>query len=170
MSEERSAPRGPVQYDYPAIEELGERIAEQAAHLDAATHRLLSDIRAFDDQAGWAHQGARTCAQWLSWRLGWSHGTAREHVRVATKLAELPLIDDALRRGEISYCRRARSRGSPRPARSPRSSSTRATAPARSSNRSAANGRRCCDTMMTPGPRTTTTAGTCAITTQPTAW
>jgi hypothetical protein len=105
MSDERVAPRGPVQYDYPAIEELGERIAEQAAHLDAATHRLLSDIRAFDEQAGWAHQGARTCAQWLSWRLGWGHGTAREHVRVATKLAELPLIDDALRRGEISYCK-----------------------------------------------------------------
>jgi len=30
-------------------------------------------------------------------------GTAREHLRVARRLAELPLIDDALRRGAISY-------------------------------------------------------------------
>ena len=29
--------------------------------------------------------------------------TARDHLRVARKLAELPAIDDALRRGEISY-------------------------------------------------------------------
>jgi hypothetical protein len=89
----------------PEIEAVGERIAEQAAHVDAATHRLLCDIRTFDEAAGWAHQGARSCAQWLVWRLGWSRGTAREHVRVATKLAELPMIDDALRRAEISYCK-----------------------------------------------------------------
>jgi hypothetical protein len=28
------------------LEQLGERIAEHAAHLDAATHRLLADLRA----------------------------------------------------------------------------------------------------------------------------
>ena len=31
-----------------AIDTLADRIAEQAAHLDAATHRLLVDIREFD--------------------------------------------------------------------------------------------------------------------------
>jgi hypothetical protein len=88
-----------------AMEMLGEQIAEHAAHLDAATHQLLCDIRVFDQEGGWAVQGARSCAQWLSWRLGWGTGTAREHVRVANKLGELPLIDDALRRGELSYCK-----------------------------------------------------------------
>ena len=58
-------------------EELGERIAEQGAHLDAATHRLLSDLRIFDHSRAWARQGAATCAHWLSWRLGWSAGRAR---------------------------------------------------------------------------------------------
>jgi hypothetical protein len=85
------------------LESLGDRIAEHAAHLDAATHRLLTDIRQFDSECGWYSQGARTCAQWLSWRLGWDPGTAREHVRVAHRLGELPLIDDSLRRGETSY-------------------------------------------------------------------
>ena len=84
---------------------LGEQIAEHAAHLDAALHRLLRDIHAFDQGAGWCDQGARSCAQWLSWRIGWGPGTARERVRVANKLAELPLIDDALRCGRLSYCK-----------------------------------------------------------------
>jgi hypothetical protein len=84
---------------------LGERIAEHAAHLDAATHRLLADLRAFDAARGWYAQGARSCAEWLAWRVGWSSGTAREHVRVAQRLGGLPLIDEALRRGELSYCK-----------------------------------------------------------------
>jgi len=85
------------------LEQLGERIAEQAAHLDAAMHRLLADLREFDQRGGWYVQGGLSCAHWLSWRVGWELVTARERVRVANKLAEFPAIDDALRRGEISY-------------------------------------------------------------------
>jgi hypothetical protein len=85
------------------LEQLGERIAEQAAHLDAAMHRLLTDLREFDARGGWRAQGAETCAHWLAWRVGWDPVTARDHVRVARKLAEFALIDDALRRGELSY-------------------------------------------------------------------
>src|SRR5215468_12744624 len=85
------------------LEQLGERIAEQAAHLDAAMHRLLADLRAFDARGGWHAQGAASCAHWLAWRVGWDLVTARDHVRVARKLAEFSVIDDALRRGEISY-------------------------------------------------------------------
>src|SRR5262245_44201886 len=82
---------------------LGERIAEHAVHMDAAMHRLLTDVRTFDKESGWYDQGAKSCADWLSWRVGWTPGTAREHVRVARALGALPLIDDALRRGLVSY-------------------------------------------------------------------
>ena len=82
---------------------LGDEIAELAAHLDAATHRLLTLIRQFDEAGGWADQGALSCAHWLSWRIGLELGAAREHVRVARALADLPLVDDALRRGQVSY-------------------------------------------------------------------
>src|SRR5215468_666956 len=85
------------------LEQLGERIAEQAAHLDAATHRLLADLRAFDTRGGWHVQGAASCAHWLAWRVGWDLVTARDHVRVARKLAGFAAIDDALRCGEVSY-------------------------------------------------------------------
>jgi hypothetical protein len=93
------------QLTHQQVDSIGESIAEHAAHLDAATHRLLADIRTFDAAGGWYRQGARSCADWLAWRVGWSSNTAREHVRVANRLGELPLIDDALRRGEVSYCK-----------------------------------------------------------------
>ncbi|MEJ7602944.1 MAG: DUF222 domain-containing protein [Kofleriaceae bacterium] len=92
-------------------EVLGERIAEHVAHIEAAMHLLLTELREFDGAGGWARQGAQSCAHWLSWRVGWSLGTAREHVRVANRLGELPQINDALRRGEVSYSKvRAMSR------------------------------------------------------------
>jgi hypothetical protein len=85
------------------LDELGERIAEQAAHLDAAMHRLLVDLCEFDERGGWHAQGATSCAHWLAWRVGWELVTARDHVRVARKLPGFPAIGDALRRGEVSY-------------------------------------------------------------------
>jgi hypothetical protein len=83
--------------------ELGDRIAEQAFHLDAAMHRLLADVREFDRGGYWADEGAVSCAAWLSWRVGWTPGTGREHVRVARALGTLPLIDAALASGQLSY-------------------------------------------------------------------
>ncbi len=80
---------------------LAELIAEQAAHMDAAEHRLLTNIREFDKRHGW--RSAQSCAHWLSWRVGWTPNTAREHVRVARALGELPHIDEALRNGKVSY-------------------------------------------------------------------
>lgn len=85
------------------IEHLADEIAELAAHLDAATHRLLTLIRRFDESGAWADQGALSCAHWLSWRVGLDLGAAREHVRVARALSDLPLIADALRAGHVSY-------------------------------------------------------------------
>ena len=83
------------------IEAIGERIADTAARIDAATHTLLTDLRAFDLAAGWHAQGALSCAHWFSWRIGLSLGPAREKVRVAHALATLPDIDSALAKGEI---------------------------------------------------------------------
>ena len=64
------------------LERLGDEIAELAAHLDAATARLLDLIREFDAGGGWGN-GFRSCAHWLAWRVGLELGAAREHVRVA---------------------------------------------------------------------------------------
>jgi hypothetical protein len=84
---------------------LGDEIARTAAHLDAATHRLLTCIRVFDASAEWGRQGALSCAHWLTWRIGLNPGAARERVRVARALGGLPLLDDGLRRGVLSYAK-----------------------------------------------------------------
>jgi hypothetical protein len=84
------------------LDRLGDLIAELAVHLSAATARLLDLIREFDTRGGWNH-GFRSCAAWLTWRVGFSATTAREHVRVARALGSLPLLAEALARGELSY-------------------------------------------------------------------
>jgi hypothetical protein len=84
------------------LDQLGDEIAELSAHLDAATARLLDLIREFDARGGW-NTGFRTCAAWLTWRVGLEPGAAREWVRVARALATLPLLAQALARAEISY-------------------------------------------------------------------
>ncbi len=62
------------------FDRLGDEIAELSAHLDAATARLLDLIREFDAREGW-NNGFRSCAHWLSWRVGLDLGAAREKVR-----------------------------------------------------------------------------------------
>ena len=67
------------------LDRLGDEIAELSAHLEAATARLLDLIREFDARGGWGN-GFRSCAHWLSWRIGLDLGAAREKVRVARAL------------------------------------------------------------------------------------
>jgi 5-methylcytosine-specific restriction endonuclease McrA len=88
----------------PAVDRLGDEIAELSAHLDAATAQLLALIREFDARGGW-NTGFRSCAAWLSWRVGLDLGTARERVRVARALGALPALAAALGRGELSYAK-----------------------------------------------------------------
>lgn len=84
------------------LERLGDEIAELAAHLHAAIYRLLERLRVFDERGGWGG-GFRSCAHWLSWRTGIGLGAAREHVRVARALNELPQLSEAMRRGRLSF-------------------------------------------------------------------
>jgi hypothetical protein len=86
------------------LDRLGDEIAELSAHLEAATARLLTLIREFDARGGWGN-GFRSCAHWLSWRVGLDLGAARERVRVARALGTLPALTQALARGELSYAK-----------------------------------------------------------------
>src|SRR5688500_9494084 len=97
-----SSPRWPT-LPKAEIDRMADELVDTAAHIDAATHRLLTQIRAFDSADGWWAQGALSCAHWMSWRIGMALGAAREKVRVAIALGGLPLIDAALERGELSY-------------------------------------------------------------------
>src|SRR5512145_1813404 len=93
-----------MEINYEELDRLGDEIARLCAHLDAATARLLDLIREFDARGGW-DSGFRSCAEWLSWRVGLEPGAARERVRVARALGNLPRLAQALARGELSYAK-----------------------------------------------------------------
>ncbi len=85
------------------LERLEAQICEVAGHLAAATCRFLVLLAEFDERRGWASWEMNSCAQWLSWKCQMSSGTAREHVRVARTLRELPVIRAAFAAGRLSY-------------------------------------------------------------------
>src|SRR5438876_10401115 len=151
------------------LERLGDEIAELSAHLDAATARLLDLIREFDARAGW-NNGFRSCAAWLSWRVGLDPGAARERVRVARALGTLPRLARALAHGELSYAKvRALTRVSLLTLRSGSSPSARPAPPSTSSASCEAGGA-WTGRPRPRRPRTATGAEHCTCITTETAW
>ncbi|MGI8685650.1 MAG: DUF222 domain-containing protein [Acidimicrobiales bacterium] len=65
--------------------------------------RWLALVAEFDRRQGWGHQGAKSCAEWLSWRCGLSLVAGRQHLRVAHRLAELAKVRAAFAAGELTY-------------------------------------------------------------------
>jgi len=84
-------------------ENLADQITELAAHIHAATFRLLVLIREFDECEGWAGEGVLSCAHWLNWKCGMALGAARKRIRVAHALKNLPKVSQTFRKGKISY-------------------------------------------------------------------
>ena len=90
--------------DTDRLEVLEEEIVFLAAHLHAGEHRFLTLVAEYDRLRGWEVAGHRSCAHWLAFRTGYSLGAARERVRAARALADLPQTGAAMSRGELSFC------------------------------------------------------------------
>jgi Domain of unknown function (DUF222)/HNH endonuclease len=84
-------------------ERLEREITELGGHINAATARWLGLVGEFDRREAWAEWGCRSCTHWLSYRCGISPAAAREQVRVARRLEELPHLRAAFGRGELCY-------------------------------------------------------------------
>jgi Domain of unknown function (DUF222) len=85
------------------LNELRDEITKLAGHLNAANYRFLKLVAEFDRREGWVDNETQSCAHWLNWKCGIDMGAAREKVRVARALENLPKISVAMERGEISY-------------------------------------------------------------------
>jgi hypothetical protein len=85
------------------LDALRDEITKLAGQLNAANYRFLKLIAEFDRRKGWARDETHSCAHWLNWKCGIDLGAAREKVRVARALENLPLLSEAMARGEISY-------------------------------------------------------------------
>ena len=103
FAQDSDAPGGPAPLDEIPLEELEDQIVGLAAEVYALTCRWLCLVAEFERRGAYADWGCSTCAQWLAWRCGLSDRAARDHVRVARRLPELPLIRARFASGELSY-------------------------------------------------------------------
>src|SRR5437660_8826214 len=77
---------------------------DQLHGLMIATHaQLLTLVADYDRRQDWREDGATSMADWLVVRLGLSHRQAREWVRVAGSLEELPTLAAAFEEGRLSF-------------------------------------------------------------------
>ncbi|MEX2334483.1 MAG: DUF222 domain-containing protein, partial [Pseudohongiella sp.] len=85
-------------------DELVVAITTLAGHINAAQHRFLKLLAALVERDAWGDGGSiKSPAHWLNYYCGIDLGAAREKVRVAKSLTELPQIDAAFASGAISY-------------------------------------------------------------------
>jgi len=85
------------------IDEIAAEICTLTGHINAANHRWLMLIAEFDRRNGWADSATQSCAHWLNWKCGIAMGAAREKVRVARALENLPKVAAAMACGKLSY-------------------------------------------------------------------
>jgi len=84
-------------------EELLAAICAGAGVLARQTCSWLTLIGDCDERGAWHGHGLKSCAHWLAWACSLSPGAAREHVRVARALRDLPLVREQFQLGRLSY-------------------------------------------------------------------
>jgi hypothetical protein len=93
----------PLHSKYREGDRLAAEITELCSYIYAATYQLLLKIREFDENEYRGVGGVCSCAHWLNFKCGIGMNAAREKVRVAHALSDLPLISEAFRKGQVSY-------------------------------------------------------------------
>ena len=85
------------------LEQLEDDIISLSQHINASEYQFLELIREFDIRQGWKSWLFNSSAEWLNFKCGMSLGTAREKVRVAMALFDLPACSAAFAQGSLSY-------------------------------------------------------------------
>jgi hypothetical protein len=85
------------------LEQLEEELISFSERMNGWEYEYLVLIREFDIRHGWKALHFNNCAEWLNFRCGISVATAREKVRVANALFNLPRCSEAFAAGKLSY-------------------------------------------------------------------
>ena len=85
------------------LEQLEEALISFSERMNSWEYEYLVLIREFDIRQGWKAWHFNNCAEWLNFKCGISVGTAREKVRVAKALFDLPICSEAFAVGRLSY-------------------------------------------------------------------
>ena len=92
------APR--ARLDWRTVDRELRSIAKQRGALDAREARWLREAERLQI---WKHLGMVSALDYLERILGYTPHAARERLRVASALAELPAIGEAFEHGELSF-------------------------------------------------------------------
>ncbi len=85
------------------IDDLESDIISLARQINQQQYQFLVMVREFNHRQGWRAYHFNNCAEWLNMKCGISPGTAREKVRVASALFDLPLCSELFAKGDLSY-------------------------------------------------------------------
>jgi hypothetical protein len=86
-----------------SLVDIEDAITQLHAMITATTRHLLEYIAEFDRREAWRRDGATTMMHWLCGRLNVSFGTAKEWVKAAHALEELPATTEAFGDGSLSW-------------------------------------------------------------------
>ena len=84
-------------------DELTREVTSWAGRIAAGEARLLLLVNELDRRGAWAGTGLLSCAHWMSLHLGMGLVAARERLRVARALRELPVTAAAFAAGTLSW-------------------------------------------------------------------
>ena len=84
-------------------DELLSQLTSWASRIAAGEAKQLVLLGEFDAREAYLREGLASCAQWAAWKLGLTRGAAREKVRIARALRELPRLTEQMLQGQVSY-------------------------------------------------------------------
>ena len=85
------------------LDQLEEAIISLSSRINSSEYEFLVLVREFDLRQGWKAYHFNNCSEWLNMKCGIVPGTAREKIRVANALFDLPAISKAFQKGDLSY-------------------------------------------------------------------
>ena len=86
-----------------SLDQLENALMSCAQRINASEYEFMVLVREFDIRQGWKAWNLNNCAEWLNLKCGITMSTAREKVRVAMGLFNLPLCSEAFADGTLSY-------------------------------------------------------------------
>jgi hypothetical protein len=98
-------PGSPIDTPEAEVYQLGELCAEAYMQSEALHFRALLLLAEFHRLEGWKSTSFPSTAEWLAWHVGITLGPARERVRTATALMNLPRTAQAMQNGELSFAK-----------------------------------------------------------------
>ncbi len=86
-----------------SLDQLETDLISLSSRINTHEYEFLVLLREFDLRQGWKIYHFNHCSEWLNMKCGMAPGTAREKLRVAKALFDLPQTSTAFKKGDLSY-------------------------------------------------------------------